>query len=86
MEENTLSKSQISKLNNWISEQYVSTDELYRCLVEVFIAYSNMYVTLNEISTSDDAGIIGKREDLYVLRQLIDIFKSEQLSYDRAKG
>jgi len=73
----TLSQAQIAELNNWISNQYDSTDVFYKCLAEISMAYATMYVTLTEMIASDGARFIGKREDLYVLSELMNIFKPE---------
>jgi cyclopropane fatty-acyl-phospholipid synthase-like methyltransferase len=73
----TLSQTQITELNKWISNQYDNTDLFYKCLAEISMAYATMYVTLTEMNPSDGAQFIGKREDLYVLSELMNIFKPE---------
>jgi len=73
----TLNQAQIVELNNWISNQYNNTDVFYTCLAEISMAYATMYVTLTEMNASDGARFIGKRSDLYVLSELMNIFKPE---------
>lgn len=71
----TLNHSQIAELNNWISSQYENTDKFYQSLAEISMAYARMYLSLSDMNASDEARIIGKKEDLYVLSELMSIFK-----------
>jgi len=73
----TLSQEQISAFNNWVSSQFDNTDQFYQCLAEVSMAYARMYVTLSDMNASDEARFIGKKQDLYVLSELMSIFKPE---------
>lgn len=73
----TLSQSQIGELNNWISNQYDGLDKFYQSLSEISMAYARMYVTLSDMNASDEARFIGKKQDLYVLSELMNIFKPE---------
>lgn len=73
----TLSQDQISELNNWISNQYDSVDKFYQSLSEISMAYARMYITLSDMNASDEARFIGKKQDLYVLSELMNIFKPE---------
>lgn len=73
----TLSQAQITELNNWILNQYDSIDKFYQSLSEISMAYARMYVTLSDMNASDEARFIGKKQDLYVLSELMNIFKPE---------
>lgn len=73
----TLSQAQIAELNNWISNQYDGLDKFYQSLSEISMAYARMYVTLSDMNASDEARFIGKKQDLYVLSELMNIFKPE---------
>ena len=73
----TLNQEQIAALNTWISAQFGSVPLFYQSLAEISMAYARMYLTLSEVNAADEARHIGDRKDLYILSELMNIFKTE---------